>query len=305
MRIKEEYIVPALGAVILLSAFGFATSGFSLIYPVLLGMLGLAAVGTFFVPPAVQVEVRIAIAVLGLLILVFYFSSVSFWLALLAFGAIGASQIRHGSVLTMPPHTVAYVKTLLEKRGAAGAGSGAGGDGSGETAQTGAAGQGSAVQSLGPLQRMLRVSVGGIGGVVLGAFILLSIFTMPYVGLVVDDGWSEPEAMSFTFQEMSEEFDRELGDGVPGMLFIVLAVVAAVSAASVILPRWAVVIAGIAGMAVMLLSYGYIFAEFSEAAQGANVSIIAIPDIGWFVAGGCFLVLVVLQLIPAFNRARG
>ena len=35
MRIKEEYIVPALGAVILLSVFGFATSGLSLIYPVL------------------------------------------------------------------------------------------------------------------------------------------------------------------------------------------------------------------------------------------------------------------------------
>ncbi len=298
MRIKEEYIVPALGAIILLSVFGFATSGLSLIYPVLLGMLGLAAVGTFFLPPAVQVEVRIAIAALGLLILVFYFSSVSFWLALLAFGAIGVSQIRHGSMLTMPPHTVAYVKTLLEKQGAAAQ--------TGDVSDaTGATAPGSAVQSLGPLQRMLRVSVGGIGGVALGAFILLSIFTMPYVALVVDDGWSESETRSFTFREVSGEFDRELGDGVPGMLFIVLAVVAAVSAASVILPRWAVIIAGIAGMAVMLLSYVYIFAEFSEAAQGANVSIITIPAIGWFVAGGCFLVLVVLQLIPAFNRARG
>ena len=137
MRIKEEYIVPVLGVIILLSVFGFATSGLSLIYPVLLGILGLAAVGTFFLPPAVQVEVRIAIAVLGLLILIFYFSSVPFWLALIAFGAIGASQVRHGSVLTMPPHTVAYVKTLLEKQGAEGAGSS--GDGSGEAAQTGLA----------------------------------------------------------------------------------------------------------------------------------------------------------------------
>ncbi len=135
MRIKEEYIVPALGAIALLSVFGFATSGLSLVYPVLLGILGLAAVGTFFLPPAVQVEVRIAIAALGLIILVFYFSSVSFWLALLAFGAIGASQIRHGSVLTMPPHTVAYVKALLEKQGA----SGAEVAGSGEAAQTGLA----------------------------------------------------------------------------------------------------------------------------------------------------------------------
>ena len=148
MRIKEEYIVPALGAIVLLSVFGFATSGLSLIYPVLLGILGLAAVGTFFLPPAVQVEVRIAIAALGLIILIFYFSSVSFWLALLAFGAIGASQIRHGSVLTMPPHTVAYVKALLEKQGAAGAEvAGSGGDGSGEADQTGAAAPGSAAKN--------------------------------------------------------------------------------------------------------------------------------------------------------------
>ena len=116
MKIREEYIVPALGAIILLSVFGFAAGGASPVYPVLLGILGLAAVGTYFLPTGVQAEMRIAIAVLGLMILVIYFSSVSFWLALLAFGAIGASQIRHGAMLSMPPqHTVAYVKTLLGK----------------------------------------------------------------------------------------------------------------------------------------------------------------------------------------------
>ena len=98
----------------------------------------MAAVGTYFLPAAVQVEIRIAIAVLGLIILVFYFSSVSFWLALLAFGAMGASQIRHGATLSMPPqHTVAYVKTLLGKQTAAGTAGveseSDGGDGSGET----------------------------------------------------------------------------------------------------------------------------------------------------------------------------
>ena len=261
--------------------------------------------GTFFLPTAVQVEVRIAIAALGLIILIFYFSSVSFWLALLAFGAIGASQIRHGSLLTMPPHTVAYVKALLEKQSAAGAEvAGSGGDGSGEIAQTGAAAPAAALRGLGVLQKMLRVNVGGIVGSALGAFILLSIFTMPFVALVVSDGLSEA-ARSFTFREVSQEFAKEADDGVPGMLFIVLAVVAAVSTASVILPRWAVIVTCIAGMAVTLLSYGYILVEFSEAAQGANVSIITIPHIGWFVAGGCFLVIAVFQLIPAFNRARG
>ncbi len=107
IRVQEKYLVPVLGAIILLSVFGFASSGVSLIYPVVLGILGLAAVGTYFLPAAVQVEARIAIAALGLIILIFYFSSVSFWLALLAFGAIGASQIRYASLLNMPPHTVA------------------------------------------------------------------------------------------------------------------------------------------------------------------------------------------------------
>ena len=242
MRIKEEYIVPGLGAIILLSVFGFAAGGASPIYPVLLGILGLAAVGTYFLPAAVQVEVRIAIAVLGLMILVIYFSSVSFWLALLAFGAIGASQIRHGAMLSMPPkHTVAYVKTLLDKRGAAGTAGAdaAGGDGSGDappktdaSGETNAAASAAALQGLGALQRMLRVNVGGIGGSVLAAFILLSIFTMPYVALVASveyGGESESEAEGFTFREVSQEIDEELDDGIPGILFIVLAAVAAVS----------------------------------------------------------------------------
>ena len=195
MQIQERFIVPGLGIVILLSAF---ILGVPLVYKLLLGMLGLAAVGTFFLPPAVQVEVRIAIAALGLIILIFYFRSVSFWLALLAFGAIGASQIRHGSALTMPPHTVAYVKALLEKQGASGAAGVASEGGAapqtGDVSDaTGATSPGSALQGLGVLQRMLRVNVGGIGGSVLGAFILLSIFTMPYVALVVGDGWSESE----------------------------------------------------------------------------------------------------------------
>ena len=281
----------------------------------LLGILGLAAVGTYFLPAAVQVEIRIAIAVLGLMILVFYFSSVSFWLALLAFGAMGASQIRHGAALSMPPkHTVAYVKTLLDKRGAAGT-AGAesdGGDGSGETAQTGAAAPAAALQGLGALQRILRVNVGGIGATALGALILLSIFTMPYVALVASveyGGESESESEGFTFREVSQEIDEELDDGIPGILFIVLAAVAAVSTASVILPRWAVTVAGTAGMAVTLLSYIYIFDAFSDAFEradfGSNVSILTIPHIGWFVVGGCFMAMTVLQLIPRLNRSKG
>ncbi len=324
MRIKEEYIVPALGAIALLSVFGFATSGLSLVYPVLLGILGLAAVGTFFLPPAVQVEVRIAIAALGLIILVFYFSSVSFWLALLAFGAIGASQIRHGSVLTMPPHTVAYVKALLEKQGASGAevaGSEGDGDGSGATPQTsdasdatGATAPAAAVQGLGLLRRMLRVNVGGIGGSVLGVFILFNLFLIPWVALtaaVEYRGETEFEVQGLRFQEVASEIAERLDDGVPGMLFIVLAVVAAVSTASVILPRWAVIVTCIAGMAVTLVSYIYILDRFGEIiddygfGSGLEASIVTLPHFGCLLAGGSFLVIAVLQLIPRFNGVRG
>ena len=317
MRIREEYIVPALGAIILLSVFGFAAGGASPVYPALLGILGLAAVGTYFLPAGVQAEMRIAIAVLGLVILVVFFSSVSFWLALLAFGAMGASQIRHAATLSMPPqHTVAYVKTLLGKQGAAGTAGveseSDGGDGSGETAQktdasgeTNAAAPAAALQGLGVLQRVLRLNAGGIGAAALGAFILLSIFTMPWVALVVDDGWSDSETVHLTFREVSQGFDDDVDDGVPGMLFIVLAVVAAVSTASVILPRWAVIVAGIAGMAVALLSYVYVFVKFIEIAEDNDVSILTIPHVGWFVAGGCFLAMTVLQLIPRLNRSNG
>ena len=324
MRIKEEYVVPVLGAIVLLSLFGFGTSGVSLIYPVLLGMLGLAAVGTYFLPPAVQVEVRIAIAALGLIILIFYFSSVSFWLALLAFGAIGASQVRHGSVLTMPPHTVAYVKALLEKQGASGAAgvaSEGGGDGSGATPQTSdasdapvAVAPAAAVPGLGPLQRMLRANVGGIGGSVLGAFILFNLFLIPWVALtaaVEYRGETEFEVQGLRFQEVASEIAERLDDRIPELLFWALVALALVSIASVILPRWAVIVTCIAGMAVTLVSYIYIFGGVGEIiddygfGSGLEASIVALPHFGCLLAGGSFLVIAVLQLIPRFNGARG
>ena len=302
MRIREEYIVPALGAIILLSVFGFAAGGASPIYPCSWGCSDWRRLEPISCPPPSSVEIRIAIAALGLMILVIYFSSVSFWLALLAFGAIGASQIRHAAALSMPPrHTVAYVKTLLGRQGEAGT-AGAesdGGDGSGETAPKAAA-AGAALQgALGALQRVLRVNVGGVGPMALGALILISIFTMPWVSLHPPAGWGYEGALSITFQEASEEIYDELDDGVPGMLFTVLAIVAAVSMASVILPRWAVIVVGIGGVTVTLLSYIYIFLSFSEG------GLFAIPQIGCFVAGGCFLAMSVLQLLPSFNKPRG
>ena len=121
MRNQEEYIAPGLGVIILLSAFSSALSGASLIYVVLMVVLGIAAIGTYFAPHVVQVEVRVAIAALGLLLLVSYFSSLAFWLALLAFGMMGALQIRHGNVLQMPPqHTAEWLRGKLGQQGATG-----------------------------------------------------------------------------------------------------------------------------------------------------------------------------------------
>ena len=112
MREPKEFIIPALGVVVLLSIFLLGTSHYSLAYLIILGLLGLAAVGTYFVPPAVQVELRIAIAGLGLLVLIFMFSSLGFWLALIGFGAIGALQIRHRGILSTQLHTVEWLKSL-------------------------------------------------------------------------------------------------------------------------------------------------------------------------------------------------
>ncbi len=53
MQIQERLIVPGLGVVTLLSAFMLDVP---LVYKLLLGLLGLAATGTYFAPHAVQVE---------------------------------------------------------------------------------------------------------------------------------------------------------------------------------------------------------------------------------------------------------
>ncbi len=46
-------------------------------------------------------------------------------------------------------------------------------------------------------------------------------------------------------------------------------------------------------------------AAFERAGVGSNVSILTIPHIGWFVVGGCFMAMTVLQLIPRLNRSKG
>lgn len=111
MQDYERLIVPGLGVVILLSSF---LLGVPLAYQVLLALLGAAAVGTYFAPPTVQVETRIAIAAVGLVILLIV-SSTAFWLALLSFGAIAALQLQHRHALQRNPATITWLSALLKR----------------------------------------------------------------------------------------------------------------------------------------------------------------------------------------------
>ena len=115
MQEQERFIVPGLGIVVVLSIF---VIGAPLAYQVLLVLLGVAAVGTYFLPHGVQVETRIAIATIGLLILIFI-TSLGFWAALLSFAGIGALQLRHRDTLQNPPHTFGYLNSVLARRGGA------------------------------------------------------------------------------------------------------------------------------------------------------------------------------------------
>ena len=61
-----------------------------------------------------------------------------------------------------------------------------------------------------------------------------------------------------------------------------------------------------AGLAVTLASYLYVFAEVQrEAAELRNIGadVVTLPAAGCLIAG-LFLVMLILQLIPAANRSR-
>ena len=327
MRIQEEYIAPALGVVILLALLGLDASP---IVMVILGILGVAAIGTYLLPHEVQVELRVAIAAVGLLVLVFFVGSLALWLVLLAFGAMGALQVRHSATLQLPPrHTVEWFKAVLDRSGGtptAAAGTDAGeegeeaeaGEGAADTTQAAPApAQAAAAPGLAAVQGGLSAAAGTIGtsparltASVLSALVLLCIFTLPFVWVVVTiefAGQSESESMSYTFRDAARQLEEEAGSGAAGSaLFVVLAAVAVVGIASAVLPRSAVIITGIAGMGVTFVDYIYLFVEFyvSEQVSGVSVSSVSLPHAGALFAGGCFLLITVLQLIPALSRTR-
>lgn len=249
MQPYERLIVPSLGVVILLAAF---LLGVPLVYKLLLGLLGLAAAGTYFVPHGVQVETRAAIATVGLVILLIV-SSTAFWLTLLSFGAIAALQFPHRHALQRNPATIAWLSTVLKAAQARRAGRVGGGGGADEEAGAkAAAGDGEsgpqAPSATGMLPGFVRMNLAGVGGLVAGVVVLLSVF-MPWVGFLAS-AYGELAAGSLSLRAASEELD------LPALswFFYVLIVLGALSVASVALPRAVAGMVAATGLVVTLAS---------------------------------------------------
>ena len=307
MQIQERLVVPGLGIVILLSAF---ILGVPLVYQLLLGLLGLAAAGTYFAPPQVQVETRIAIAAAGLIILLIV-SSTAFWLMLLSFGAIAALQFPHRHTLQRQSATVTWLSTVLEAAQARRAGRAdraaaatdadegaepAAADGDGESRPQAPPG----VDALPPF---VRVNVAGIAGLVVGVLVVVSIF-MPWVGFLLSAYGETADGPNFTLRAAASELELPALSGFFGILFVL----GVASIVSIVLPRAVATIIAAAGLAVTLASYLYVVAEVErEAAElsSIGVGVTTLPAVGALLAGLCFLVMLVLQLIPGANTRRG
>ena len=309
MQIQERLIVPGLGVIVLLSAF---ILGVPLVYKLLLGLLGLAATATYFAPHAVQVETRIAIAALGLIILLLI-TSTAFWLTLLSFGAIAALQIPHRHTLQRSPATIAWLSALLERRSGAPGGGAAGADAVEGAGAVAAAGddenpQTPAPSAVGALPAFIRMNVAGIGSSIFGVLIVVSLF-VPWVFLFITYGEDETETFSYTLRGVADTVED---NNVPHTFFIILLVLGLLSMASIVLPRAVAAIVAIAGLLVTFASYFYLFGEqvLEKAAFGSlafvppGVGAVTFPHFGVAMSFACFFVLFILQLIPRLNRSR-
>ncbi len=303
MQSKEFLIVPALGVVILLATF---LLGVPLVYKLLLGLLGLATAGTYFAPHAVQVETRIAIAAAGLIILLIV-TSTAFWLTLLSFGGIAALQFQHRHTLQRNPATIAWLKTVLEATQSRRAGRAAsGGDAEEETGVAAAAGDGDsrpqAPSWVGALPGFVRLNVAGVGSLIAGVLVLISIF-MPWVGFLASAYGELAAGVSLTLRAGAEE----LGLPALNVFFYVLLVSGLLSIISIGLPRAVAAIIAVTGVVLTLASYFYVFTEVGREATelgSIGVGVTTLPSSGSLLAGAVFLVMFVLQLIPRANRPR-
>lgn len=263
MRESEQFVVPALGVVILLSTFSLGTSFYSLAHLIILGLLGLAAIGTYFLPPAVQIEMRIAIATLGVIVLVFTFNSLGFWLVLLGFLGIGALQIRHRGVLQTPLHTVTWLQSLQ-----LGAGTEAG-------SPAGIALRGGNIGNI-----------GGIGAAVMGIIVLLATM-MPWVTINIF-------GRSLTGWQLAELVAKESDSSAPYTVAGIIVILAVLGVISVVLPRVVSVIVGILGVVVMGFIYLYLHSELGDDRRSGALFTLGI---GYWVATLVFILMAALQAI--------
>ncbi len=278
-----------------------------LVYKLLLGLLGLAAAGTYFAPYLVQVETRIAIAALGLIILLIV-TSTAFWLTLLSFGAIAALQFPHRHKLQRNPATIEWLSTMLKAAQARRTGpADGGGDADEEVGVVAAAGDGDsrpqAPSAVDSLPGFVRMNAAGIGGLVAGVLVLVSVF-MPWFGFLISAYGEMAGGLNVTLRAAAQELNLPALNG----FFFILVALGLLSVVSIVLPRLVAAIIAAAGLLVTLASYLYVFAEAErEAAELSSIGVGAttLPAVGALIAGVCFLILLVLQLIPGSNRPEG
>ena len=302
MQTQERLIAPGLGVVILLSA---AMLGVPMVYKLLLGLLGLVAAGTYFAPFRVQVETRIGIAALGLIILLIV-SSTAFWLTLLSFGAMAALQFPHRRTLQRNLATVEWLSAVFRNAQARWSGKVAAAVDGEETEAAAGDGASTPPGTAGiavALPSFVRMNVAGVGGVIAGVIVLGSVF-MPWYGFLGSVSGELVGGGSFSLRAGAEEF------ALPAVraFFYLLLVLGVLSIVSIGLPRLVAGIIAAAGFVVTLASYLYVSTEVERVTAelrniGADVT--TIPAAGCWIAGFVFLVMLALQLIPAANRFGG
>ena len=289
MQDHQQFIVPALGLVNLLAA---VVLGVGLVYQVLLGLLGIAAIGTYFAPQAVQVESRMVIAAVGLLILLLI-TSIAFWVTLMAFGAIAALQWPNRNALQRSPATLEWLTTVWAKRKRAP--SGPPGAPASDAAPSPEPPPASAA-----LPGFVRGNVAGMGGMIVGVLLLVATF-LSWFGFIISVFGEWVVGTSFTLLGVARELEEPALYG----FFFVLVGLSMVAVATVILPRFVVAIVAFLGVMVTAVSYLYMMGLVDAAnLRGVSASATVIPSGGALLAFFGYGALLVLQLIPGFNGRR-
>ena len=149
------------------------------------------------------------------------------------------------------------------------------------------------------LPTSVRLSVASIASSILGVCAVIAVFR-PWMFAMVDAG-VEVETVRFTLRELAAESD----DKVIYVLLAAALLPALACAASVLLPRLAVAVIAVTGLAMVAASQFYLVGQFDEAIADVieyGIAAELAPDRGTGASAFAFLVILVLQAIPALNR---